>query len=490
MPDTKIQSNSSPNNTPQANREKRIVAISSVAAAVLLVVMKLVVGISTNSLGILSEALHSGLDFVAASITLWAVHMSSQPADREHTYGHGKFENLSALLETLLLLATCGWIVYEAARRLLDAGDVVVHANAWAFGVVIVSIAIDFSRWRALDRVAKKYHSQALEADALHFSTDILSSFVVLLGLVGVLVADAVGLPWLKNADAVAALGVAMIVIWVSIRLGRRAIDDLLDRIPPGMQVKVLRAAAGVAGVEEVKRVRLRRSGPLFFADITLAVDCTARLESAHQLADRAEAAVHAVLPNADVVIHVEPGGLSENDLFAAIRVCAARHGLEAHGIRVLDECGGRSIELHIEVADTLKLEEAHRQATEFENDLRQTMPRITAVVTHIEPGGDTQSGREAQLAADASKETALIENAIRRFAQTETAAFQTHNLKLQTVAGELHVSFHCTLEAKTPITQAHELTQRLESFLRADIPRLGRVVIHVEPDAGNDNRG
>ena len=175
---------------------------------------------------------------------------------------------------------------------------------------------------------------------------------------------------------------------------------------------------------------------------------------------------------------------LSENDLFAAIRGCAARHGLEAHGIRVLDESDGRSIELHIEVADTLKLEEAHRQATEFENDLRLTVPQITAVVTHIEPGGDMQSGLESQTPADASRETALLETAIRRFAQTETTAFQTHNLKVQAVGDELHVSFHCTQEAQTPITQAHELTQRLESFLRAEVPHLGRVVIHVEPDA------
>ncbi|MEA1952570.1 MAG: cation diffusion facilitator family transporter [Planctomycetota bacterium] len=470
-----------PNNTPEANREKRIVAISSVAAAVLLVLMKLVVGISTNSLGILSEALHSGLDFVAATITLWAVHISARPADRDHTYGHGKFENLSALLETLLLLATCGWIVYEAGQRLLFAEDVVVHANIWAFGVVIVSIVIDFSRWRALDRVAKKYDSQALEADALHFSTDILSSFVVLLGLLGVLLAGTLDLPWLEKADAVAALGVALIVIWVSIRLGRRAVDDLLDRVPPGMQDAVSEAAAKVTGVEEVKRVRLRRGGPLFFADITLTVDYAARLESAHQLADRVEAAVRAVLPNVDVIIHVEPGDVTENDLFAAIRVCAARHGLEAHAIRVLDESEGRSVELHIEVPGTLKLEEAHQQATAFENDLRRTMPQLTAVVTHIEPDGDTQPGLEARTAAAA--QTAQIETAIRRFAQTETTRFETHDLKVQTIDDELNVSFHCTLEAQTPITTAHELTQRLECFLRAEVPRLARVVIHVEPD-------
>ena len=231
------------------------------------------------------------------------------PADREHTYGHGKFENLSALLETLLLLATCVWIFYEAGHRLLFAGEVVVHATIWAFAVIGVSIVVDFFRWRALDRVAKKYDSQALEADALHFSTDILSSFVVLLGLAGVLLAKILDQPWMQKADAVAALGVAMIVIWISIRLGRRAIDDLLDRIPPEMQEIVTDAAASVRGVEEVRRVRLRRSGPLFFADITLAIDCNARIETAHQLSDRVEAAVKVLLPGADVVVHVEPTG-------------------------------------------------------------------------------------------------------------------------------------------------------------------------------------
>jgi cation diffusion facilitator family transporter len=483
MTDIQAQHENLPNNSAAANREKRIVALSSVAAAVLLVVMKLVVGISTNSLGILSEALHSGLDFVAATITLWAVHMSARPADREHTYGHGKFENFSALIETLLLLATCGWIVYEAINRLFFAEEVVVHANFWAYGVVVVSIVVDFSRWRALDRVAKKYDSQALEADALHFSTDILSSFVVLLGLLGVSLATVFEMPWLEKADAVAALGVALIVIWVSIRLGKRAVDDLLDRIPPGIHDKVAEAAKAVDGVEEVKRVRLRRGGPCFFADITLAVDCTSRLESAHKLADQAEAAVRDVLPNADVMIHVEPGDFTENDLFAAIRVCAARHGLEAHGIRVLEEDGKRSVEMHIEVSDTLKLEEAHRQTTEFEEDLRRAMPELTSVVTHIEPDGDTQPRVEAQTAENASRETIVVEKVIRHFAQTESATFEIHDLKVQTTGGELHVSCHCTLEAETPITLAHEFTQRLESYLRARISGIGRVVIHVEPN-------
>ncbi|MCU0692438.1 MAG: cation diffusion facilitator family transporter [Polyangiaceae bacterium] len=261
-----------------ANSEKSWVAASSVAAAIVLTGGKLVVGFATNSLGILSEAAHSGLDLVAAVVTLWAVRASGRPPDRDHTYGHGKIENLSALFETVLLLLTCVWIVWEALHRLLGAEQVHVDPSAWAFGVVILSIIIDFSRSRALQRVAEKYDSQALEADALHFSTDIWSSAVVLVGLVAVRVGEAYRLPWLSAADAVAALGVALIVVWVSLRLARKSIDALLDRVPADLPERVARAAL-VAGVREVRQVRVRRVGPDHFADLTLAAEPDAGLE-------------------------------------------------------------------------------------------------------------------------------------------------------------------------------------------------------------------
>ena len=212
---------------PEADREKRLVAMSSVGVAVILTGGKLAVGLMTGSLGILSEAAHSGLDLVAAVVTFLAVRASSRPADSAHSYGHGKIENLSALFETLLLLGTCAWIIYEAIERLFFK-EVAVEVSWWAFAVVLVSIALDYSRSRALLRVARKYQSQALEADALHFSTDIWSSGVVLAGLGLLLLADHTGSAWLRKADTVAALGVAGIVIWISYRLGRKTIADLL----------------------------------------------------------------------------------------------------------------------------------------------------------------------------------------------------------------------------------------------------------------------
>jgi len=291
----------------QAEREKRLVAASSVAAAVLLTGMKVVVGVRTGSIGILSEAAHSLLDLVAAAVTLWAVRASARPADHDHPYGHGKIENFSALFETGLLLATCVWIAYEAVKRLLFE-SVHVEATVWSFAIMFVSIVVDVSRSRALSRAAKKHRSQALEADALHFSTDVWSSSVVIVGLLAVVASEAFGIPWLAKADAVAALGVAGIAVLISLRLGKKSVDDLLDAVPPDLLSQVA-AAAHVDGVREVSQVRVRRSGPDVFADVTLEVDRDLSLEAAHELAERVEEAVRSAVPGSDVVVHTHPTG-------------------------------------------------------------------------------------------------------------------------------------------------------------------------------------
>src|SRR4030067_1026684 len=263
-------SSDSKNNRSSAEKEKRFVAMTSVLAAVFLTSMKIVVGLLTGSLGILAEAAHSGLDLVAAGVTYFAVRLSGRPADAEHPYGYGKVENLSALFETFLLLVTCVWIIYEAIQRLFFT-SVEVEASFWAFLVMGVSIFIDFGRSRALSRAAQKYNSQALEADALHFSTDIWSSAVVIVGLFFVRLSDRMDISWLAKADAVAAIGVAVIVVYVSVQLGRRTIKGLVDAIPPGLQDQLVRAVK-VEGVLDVKQVRVRKSGPETFVDVSLVV--------------------------------------------------------------------------------------------------------------------------------------------------------------------------------------------------------------------------
>jgi cation diffusion facilitator family transporter len=287
--------------------EKQSAALTSLFAAIGLTAFKIVVGLATGSLGILAEAAHSGLDLIAAAMTLVAVRISGRPADRSHRYGHGKVENLSALAETLLLLGTCVWIVWEASRRLMYH-RVEVEVTVWSFAVMATSIVVDFSRSRVLARAAKKYHSQALEADALHFQTDIWSSAVVIVGLICVKVSDWLpALALLKQADAVAALGVSVLVVWVSWQLGRRTVDALVDRAPEGMEERIQAAVESVPGVHDCHALRLRYSGPVLFIDLHVLVDGNQTLFAAHALTETIEGVIQAVAPGADVTVHPEP---------------------------------------------------------------------------------------------------------------------------------------------------------------------------------------
>jgi cation diffusion facilitator family transporter len=460
-------------------REKRAVALSSVLAGFFLTALKVVVGLMTGSLGILSEAAHSALDFLAAGVTWFAVRASGRPADREHPYGHGKVENLSALFETVLLLVTCGWIIYEAVRRLFFA-EVRVEASGWAFAVMLVSIVVDVSRSRALSRAAQKYDSQALEADALHFSTDIWSSSVVIVGLVGVWLSQQPGLHWLLKADALAALGVAGIVVRVSLQLGRRTVGHLLDEVPPGLLDEIVQAVR-VPGVVKVLRARVRRSGPEAFVDLTLTVARGTALGRAHEVATAAESAVRKLLPRADVVVHVEPAkggaGVGHEDTPEVVRAIASRMGLAAHDINIEQVLGSRSLELHLEVDDTLSVGTAHEQATAFEGAVRQELPAIGQIVTHIEPTAVAGSSHRAE-----PEDEAMVLEILHELTREGSLRCHPHNVTVRRIGDELAISFHCALDADTGITAAHAITEQVEHALRARLPHLGRVVIHVEP--------
>jgi cation diffusion facilitator family transporter len=282
-------------------KEKNKVALLSVGAAFFLTAFKLIVGILTGSLGILSEALHSGLDFIAAVITWFSVRISDKPADEDHHYGHGKVENLSAFIETILLLITCVWIVYEAISRLIS-GNTHIEVNIWSYIVVITSIVIDVSRSKALNRVAKKYNSQALEADALHFSTDIWSSTVVLIGLICANFNIFI-------ADSIAALLVAVIVIWVSFKLGKRSINVLLDRVPQDTYVKIKNIMENVNDITSYHDLKIRAAGADIFVNVNIHVDSDLNIVETHHIANKIEQKITALIERCEIHIHVEPDG-------------------------------------------------------------------------------------------------------------------------------------------------------------------------------------
>ncbi len=282
-----------------ASKEKNFVAVTSVFAAVFLTSFKLGIGLWTNSLGLLSEALHSALDLVAAVITMFAVRYADRPADEDHNFGHGKIENISALVETFLLMITCVWILYEAGERIIGA-KVIVEVNVWSYIVVITSIIIDFSRSRALMKVAKKYDSQALEADALHFQTDIWSSMVVFIGLIGAHLG-------MHYADPVAAMFVAIIVSAITYKLGRKTFDDLIDKAPDGLHEQINMIVSKMSDVTAFHDVKIRVSGAIKFVELNIHVERTLSIEQAHAISEKVEEAISSAVKNAKVTVHIEP---------------------------------------------------------------------------------------------------------------------------------------------------------------------------------------
>ena len=461
---------------PGAEAEKNRVALISVIAALLLTTTKVGVGLWTGSLGILAEALHSGLDLAAALVTLWAVRWSSRPADQEHAYGHGKIENLSALFETALLLGTCVWIIKEGIERLFFRAEVHVDANLWSFLVVLLSIGVDYSRSRALLRVAMKYNSQALEADALHFSTDVWSSLVVLLGLAGVRAAHLLGILWLGKADAVAALGVAAVVVVVSLRLGRKAVADLLDTVPANLAARIA-SLARVEGVREARQVRVRRSGPEIFVDLVLVVDRGESLEHGHKIACQAEAAIRRELPATDIVVHVEPADTSGEDILASARRIAAAHGAAAHNQVVYEDAERLVLELHLEMDAALPLGEAHRRCAEIDEEIRRVHPCLVRVIPHIEP-----AGRQRSTSSASPEEGAELRAALLGLPELATRGIVPQGIEIRRSGSELSLSCRCALPAATSVREAHDFTERIERALRQQIPNLGRVMIRTEP--------
>jgi len=463
----------------EEGREKKRAALLSVGSALLLVSLKTFLVIRTGSLGVLSEALHSGLDLIAAIITFLSVRVADRPADERHPYGHGKFENFSAFVETGLLALTALYIIYEAFARLFFR-SVHIQPSVTAILVLFLALGIDLTRARALQRAARKYSSDALEADALHFSTDVWSTLVVIAGIGLVWAGETWNLEWLIYADALAALAVAAVILWVGSQLGRRTLDALLDAAPLGLQQEITRAVSRMEGVLDVERIRVRRAGNRHFVDATVSVARTASLEQVHALTDAIEKRIGEIVPS-DVMVHAEPRAPQGEHLFEAIRAVAQRMGLAIHDVHALQQDGQLFVELHLEVDENLSLRDAHRQASELEDKIRELRDGPIEVNIHIEP-----LGRHIATPDKGIGEMKLLSAAIEEFVNQLRSEFNElvncHEVQVRQVEHRLLVSCHCTMKSALPITQVHDVTVALEDRVKEKFQQISRVTIHPEP--------
>ncbi len=462
--------------------EAQKAALSSVIWSALLVITKLAAGLASNSLGLLSEALHSALDFVAAGITFFAVRMASTPADEKHPFGHGKVEHLSALAETALLLLTCAWIIYEAVDRLFFSAAT-VEPSWWLFAVIIFSLVVDINRSAMLRKAAKEHRSQALEADALHFTTDIWSSAVVLVGLICVSVSTYLPEPWsgwLHKGDALAALGVALIVLRVSWDLARRAIFALMDGglLPETDQLR--RALARKAPAWIIRSLRVRESGAHYFVDMTAQAPATLRMGEAHGIAHLLEAITREELPGAEVTVHLEPGAEKTGPHDAA-RDLALHHGLSVHGLALMDLEDGLHIFFHVVLPPQMPLGLAHARVSAYEDDLKQRLGAVH-VISHLEPERDPNTVRPEQ-----GQERELILATLEACLGAQPLLSPCHDAEVWQVAERTSLACRCACRHPMDVRQAHELATRVEEELQGRLPHLSRVFIHIEPAAGSD---
>jgi cation diffusion facilitator family transporter len=441
---------------------QRKAALWSVVAALALIALKLGTGLATHSLGLISEAAHSGTDLVAALLTFFAVGVAVRPADPGHQYGHGKAEHLAALAEGAILVLASAVIVWRAIARLVGGGTS-VHATWYALLVVGVVICIDLARTTSSWRAARAYSSPALASNALHFGSDLGGSVAVLVGLLLV----RAGHP---GGDAVAALFVAVLVLLAAARLMRRNVDVLMDRAPADAEETARRAIVGLRPTVQLRRLRMRQAAGRVFADVVIGVDYGAGVGQGHAAADAVERAVQSALPEADVVVHVEPSGeadVRERAHAAALNVPRVR---EVHNVSVVSVDSGTELSLHLKLPGGLSLEEAHAIAEEVERAIERAVPEVASVRTHLEPLGEQAAGTE--VVGDAAT--------VRRIVRTELGV---EPAELRFVDTDEGLVAYLTLRlGSDTLADAHADASRIEELIRRERPEIADVVVHTEP--------
>jgi cation diffusion facilitator family transporter len=447
---------------------QRRTALVSVGAAVALIALKLGAGLPSHSLGLVSEAAHSGTDLIAALLTFFAVGVAVRPADVAHQYGHGKAEHLSALAEAAILSAVSAFIAWRAITHLVGSRDTSVEATWYALTVIAIVIVIDLSRTVVSWRASRQYRSAALGANALHFGSDLAGSGAVLLGLLLVRAGYA-------RADSAAALFVAVLVLLAAARLMKRNVDVLMDRVPADAEQAARAAIAGIEPAVTLGRLRMRQAGSRQFADVVIRVPPGAAVGQGHAAADQVEEALHDALPGSDVVVHVEP---QEDEAALRDRAHAAALGVprvrEVHNVDVLDVGGRTEVSLHLKLPGEVTLEDAHDVANQVERAITSAVPEIDAVQIHLEPLAEAAEGRRL---ADDSAQRDVVARIVRDITGEEPRELRFLNTDNGLVA---HLTL--ALEGGSRLADAHARASEIEERIRRARPEIADVVVHTEP--------
>ncbi len=450
--------------------EKERVALGSIVASGGLTAAKAAVGFATGSLAILTDAAHSFIDLLATVMTYFAVRVGDKPADDEHHYGHGKIESISALAETALLFVLAAIVIWEAGHRLWE-GSHEVEATPIAFAVILGAIVVDFFRSRALTRIAHKTSSEALHADALHFSSDLWASVAVLIGLGGI----ALGFSW---ADSAAAIAVSVLICIAAWKLGRKTVETLTDTAPEGITERVRSLLARVNGVVAVERVRARKVGPTTFVDLDVATSRTLPLDRVAAIKDEIVQRLRAELGEAEIAVTVVPRALDNETVLERVMVIARNLALPVHHVTVHAIGNKLSVSLDLEVDGSMALGAAHDIASRLEGAINDELGPDVEVETHIEP-----LQVEDMTGHDASPErTGAVEAALADMAGRLGAVRDVHDVRMRETADGAIVNFHCWVDPALSVHDVHEKVDALERGLRNTFPSIKRVIGHAEP--------
>ncbi len=442
----------------------------SMAVSAALTIGKFLIAFFTGSLGVLSEALHSLIDFGATVVTWFAVRWADLPADEDHHYGHAKIESLAALLESVLLVATAIFVAYEAVHRLIQ-GSAPPELTWWAPTLIMVAIVVDYNRASALAAVAKAQVSEALAADAAHFQSDMFGSVAVLLGLIGV----TLGFPW---ADSVAALAVAILILWIAKHLAEDAIATLLDRAPEGLTGQIRSLIVDEDGILHIDQLRIRQAGRTTYISLLADVPRSFSADQIEKLKAGLAEKISKVVPEPDLSFVLRPVALDSETANEKVQAVAKAHGVLIHHLIVQQLEGKLAVSFDVEFDGATTLFDAHERATDLEDAIRDGLGGKVEVESHVEP-------RPMQMiegnSADA-KRTAALDKALRKFATAERGMSDVHNVRVRQNGSELYLHYHCRFAPQQGIAEVHEVLDRVEGKLKQQFTQLIRVVAHAEP--------